>query len=65
MWKLIFWGIIIWIVIQLLKRGLKINKNHAPMPNNQDEANIDSASFEKMSADERGAKINEVKLNKL
>lgn len=48
MWKLIFWGIIIWIVIQLLKRGLKINKNQAPMPNNEDEANIDSASFENM-----------------
>ncbi len=42
MWKLIFWGIVIWLVIQLIKRGLSTNQNKSPAQKNQEETNIEN-----------------------
>lgn len=42
MWKLIFWGIVIWLVIQLIKRGLSTNQNKPPAQKNQEETNIEN-----------------------
>jgi formylmethanofuran dehydrogenase subunit E len=42
MWKLIFWGIVIWLIIKLTKYALKANQNNSPEVKSSEEANIEN-----------------------
>ncbi|MDO9151805.1 MAG: PP0621 family protein [Methylotenera sp.] len=42
MWKLIFLGIVIWLIIKLAKYALKANQNNSPEVKSSEEANIEN-----------------------